>query len=122
MAFKLKQVSEVFGFNKEASEYGMTVFEKDDLEPGVNGEANRDGTVFVKKGLSQDKINKVVAHEKVHLDQMAQGRLNYDNETVTWKEKTTSPARVYKRANMMEGAHDLPWEVEAYKKQHENLK
>jgi|TARA_R100000455_G_C6151227_1_gene40339 hypothetical protein len=115
MAFKLKSVSEVFGINEEASEYGTPVFEKN-LDPGVMGEANRDGTIFVKKGLSQKEINKAVAHEKVHLDQMKQGRLDYDNETVTWKPTTKSPARVYKRANMMEGAKNLPWEKEAYNK------
>jgi len=115
MAFKLKKIAEVFGINEEASEYGTPVFEKD-LEPGVMGEANRDGTIFVDKSLSQKEINSAVEHEKVHLDQMKQGRLDYNNETVTWKPNTKSPARVYKRADMMEGAKNLPWEKEAYDK------
>ena len=115
MSFKLKKVSEVFGINEEASEYGTPVFEKD-LETGIMGEANRDGTIFVKKGLSQKEINRAVEHEKVHLDQMKQGRLDYNNETVTWKPTTKSPARVYKRAQMTEGAKSLPWEKEAYNK------
>jgi len=115
MAFKLKKIAEVFGINEEASEYGTPVFEKD-LEPGIMGEANRDGTIFVDKSLSQKEINSAVEHEKVHLDQMKQGRLDYNNETVTWKPNTKSPARVYKRADMMEGAKNLPWEKEAYDK------
>ena len=115
MAFKLKSIAEVFGMNEEASEYGTPVFEKD-LEPGIMGEANRDGTIFVKKGLPQKQINEIVEHEKVHLQQMGQGRLDYDNETVTWKPNTKTPARVYKRENMMEGAKNLPWEKEAYNK------
>ena len=115
MGFKLKGVAEVFGLNEEASEYGTLVFEKD-LEPGVMGEANRDGTIFVNKGLSQKQINEAAEHEKVHLDQMKQGRLDYNNETVTWKPTTKSPARVYTRANMAEGAKNLPWEKEAYNK------
>lgn len=113
--FKLKDKSILFGINKEASEHGMPVFEKD-LDEGIAGEANRDGTIFVKKGLSQDKINKAVEHEKVHLQQIAQGRLGYDNNKVTWKRDTKSPIKVFKREDMMEGAHNLPWEKEAYEK------
>ena len=112
--FKLKKLEELLGLN-EASEYGMPVFEKK-LSKGIRGEANRDGTIFVKKGLSQNEINKAVAHEKVHLEQMKQGRLDYNNETVTWKPNTKTAARVYKRENMMEGAKNLPWEKEAYNK------
>ena len=115
LMFKLKDKSELFGINKEASEHGMPVFEKN-LDNHVMAEANRDGTIFVQKGLSQKKINDAVAHEKVHLDQMAQGRLNYDNGTVTWKKDTKSPARVYTRLTMKEGEHGLPWEKEAYQK------
>ena len=113
--FKLKDKSTLFGINKEASTHSTPVFEKN-LAPGVQAEANRDGTIFVQKGLSQKQINDAVEHEKVHLDQMSQGRLSYDQNTVTWKKDTKSPARVYKRSHMMEGAHNLPWEKEAYQK------
>ena len=47
--FKLKDKSDLFGINKEASEHGIPVFEKK-LEDGIQGEANRDGTIFVQKG------------------------------------------------------------------------
>ena len=106
MAFKLKSVSEVFGINEEASEYGTPVFEKD-LDPGIIGEANRDGTIFVKKGLSQKEINKAVAHEKVHIDQIKRGDLTYDDKNIYWKGKKYS--RKYNKKS--------PWEKEAYKKQ-----
>ena len=114
--FKLKNKEALFGINKETSTYTNPVFEKSDLEPGVQAEANRDGTIFVRKGLSQKQINKAVEHERVHIDQMAQGRLDYDDYTVTWKKDHKSPARVYNRKNMMEGAENLPWEKEAYNK------
>ena len=113
--FKLKDKSTLFGINKEASTYSTPVFEKD-LEPGIEAEANRDGTIFVKKGMSQKKINDAVEHEKVHLEQISQGKLNYDQNTVTWKKDTRSPARVYTRQSMAEGAKDLPWEKEAYQR------
>ena len=113
--FKLKDKETLFGINKEASEHGTPVFEKQ-LGDGIQAEANRDGTIFVQKGLSQDKINDAVEHEKVHLDQMAQGKLGYTADTVMWKKDTRSPARVYTRQTMPEGAHGLPWEAEAYRK------
>lgn len=113
--FKLKDKSTLFGINKEASTYSNPVFEKQ-LGEGIEGEANRDGTIFVQKGMSQQKINDAVAHEKVHIDQMAQGRLGYTDDMVMWKKDTKSPARMYRRSDMMEGAHNLPWEKEAYDK------
>lgn len=111
--FKLKDKSTLFGINKEASEFGTPVFEKE-LEPGIEAEANRDGTIFVQKGMSQSKINDAVMHEKVHLNQMAQGRLAYTNEEVAWKPDTKSPMKLFNRKLMAEGAHNLPWEREAY--------
>lgn len=113
--FKLKNKETLFGINKEASDHGTPVFEKQ-LSDNVQAEANRDGTIFVQKGLPQKKINDAVEHEKVHLEQIAQGKLGYTADTVMWKRDTRSPARVYTRQTMMEGAHDLPWEKEAYGK------
>ena len=112
--FKLKSKATLFGINEEASDHGTPVFEKD-LADGVAAEANRDGTIFVKKGLSQKQINDAVEHEKVHLRQMGQGRLSYTDNTVTWKKDCGTPAKTYTRDNMPEGAKDLPWEAEAYR-------
>jgi hypothetical protein len=113
--FQLKNKETLFGINKEASDHGTPVFEKE-LGDGVEAEANRDGTIFVQKGLSGKSIKDAVAHEKVHLQQMQQGKLDYTNDTVMWKKDTRSPARVYTRQTMAEGAKGLPWEKEAYNK------
>jgi len=99
-----------------SSTHNTPVFKKDDLEDGVQAEANRDGTIFVNSKMSDKKIAKAVEHEKVHLEQMAQGRLQYSDDSVTWKKDTRSPARVYKRVDMNEGHPDFEWEAEAYKK------
>ena len=77
-------------------------------------EANNDGTIFIDKSLKGKAKEDAIKQEKVHLDQMAQGKLQYDNNTVTWKKDTKSPARVYRRDTMNEGAENLPWEKEAY--------
>jgi hypothetical protein len=81
-----------------------------DMEEGVMGKANNNGTIIVNKDLDPSQIDDVVAHEKIHIEQMERGDLDYDNENVYWKGKT------YSRADMAEGAADLPWEAEAYKR------
>jgi len=114
MGFKLKEFSDIVGIDKETSTYNTPVFKKT-LEGGILAEANNDGTIFIDKSLKGKAKQDAIAHEKVHLDQMAQGKLQYDNNTVTWKKDTKSPARVYRRDTMNEGAQELPWEKEAYK-------
>jgi len=81
-----------------------------DMEDGVLGKANNNGTIILNKNLSADKEQEVVNHEMVHIDQMKRGDLDYDNKNVYWKGKK------YSRKQMQEGAKNLPWEVEAYKK------
>lgn len=81
-----------------------------DMEDGVLGKANNNGTIILNKNLSADKEQEVVNHEKVHIDQMKRGDLDYDDNNVYWKGKK------YSRKQMQEGAKNLPWEKEAYKK------
>jgi len=85
---------------------------KKDLGKNVVAEANKDGTIFLDKAVSKDsKLGKeAIAHEKVHIDQMKRGDLDYDDGFVYWKNKK------YSRNKMKEGAEDLPWEKEAYDK------
>ena len=80
-----------------------------DMEDNVMGKANNNGSIIINMDLHPDKVADVIAHEKVHLDQMERGDLNYDVHNVYWKGKT------YSRATMAEGAKNLPWEAEAYK-------
>jgi len=81
-----------------------------DMEDGVMGKANNNGTIIINKDVSPEDEAKVVAHEEVHIDQMKRGDLNYDDENVYWKGKT------YPRSKMKEGDSVLPWENEAYSK------
>jgi len=82
-----------------------------DMEDGVLGKANNNGTIIINKDIKDPKqIDDVVDHEMIHIDQMKRGDLNYDNKYVYWKGKK------YSRAQMKEGAKNLPWEKEAYTK------
>ena len=82
-----------------------------DLGNGILGKANKNGSILVNKNITDEKqINDVIRHEKVHLDQIERGDLDYNDSAVFWKGKK------YSRAQMKEGAKNLPWEKEAYKK------
>jgi hypothetical protein len=82
-----------------------------DMEDGVLGKANNNGTIIINKDIKDPKqIDDVVDHEMVHINQMKRGDLNYDDKYVYWKGKK------YSRAQMKEGAKNLPWEKEAYTK------
>jgi len=80
------------------------------LEEGVLGKADRRGGILVNKEIKDPaQLEEVISHEKIHIEQMQRGDLDYDEQNVYWKGKT------YSRSQMKEGAKDLPWEVEAYK-------
>ena len=81
------------------------------LEDGVLGKADKNGSILINKNITDPKqIQKVIEHEKVHIDQMKRGDLDYNDSAVFWKGKK------YPRSKMKEGAKNLPWEKEAYNK------
>lgn len=84
-----------------------------DMDDNILGMAQSNGTILVNKDVSplDLKKNKTVEHEMIHINQMKRGDLDYDQKNVYWKGKR------YPRSKMNEGARNLPWEVEAYKKQ-----
>ena len=82
-----------------------------DLGNEVLGKADRNGSILINKNITDEKQKQdVINHEKVHLDQMKRSDLDYNNSAVFWKGKK------YSRAQMEEGAKNLPWEKEAYNK------
>jgi len=85
---------------------------KKELDDGVVAEANNDGTIYLDKDVKDGSplAKEAIAHEMVHMDQMARGDLNYNDDKVFWKGKE------YDRDDMNEGSKQLPWEKEAYDK------
>ena len=81
-----------------------------DTEEGVMGQATKNGSILLNKNLSKQDQQNVISHEKVHLDQMKRGDLDYDDDYVYWKGKK------YPRSSMDEGNKKLPWKNEAYNK------
>jgi hypothetical protein len=102
MAFKLKGAPYVID---------NTPIYSVDLEDGVLGKADKNGSILINKNITDSKqIDDVIKHEKVHLNQMKRGDLDYNDSAVFWKGKK------YPRSKMKEGAKNLPWEIEAYNK------
>jgi hypothetical protein len=101
------------GFTMKGAPYGSqdTPIYSVDMEDGVLGKANNNGTIVINSKLKDPKqIQEVIDHETEHIIQMRDGRLDYDKENVYWEGKTIP------RSSIEEGAKDLPWEKEAYTK------
>ena len=80
------------------------------IEDGALGKGNKNGTILISDELHPKDVESIVDHEKVHIDQMKRGDLDYDDDCVYWKGKC------WKRSEMDEGNPHLPWEKEAYDK------
>jgi len=98
-----------FQMKKSSLKMDNTPIYQQDTEEGVMGQANKNGSIILDKNLSPVQQEDVIRHEKVHLDQMCRGDLDYDDDFVYWKGKKIP------RSSMDEGDKTLPWEKEAYK-------
>lgn len=78
--------------------------------PDLVAKANKAGTIIVNKDRVRDKklMDEAMSHEKQHLKDMQDGKLDYDNLSVTFKGKR------YDRDSFDEGNENLPWEKRAY--------
>ena len=78
--------------------------------PDLVAKANKNGTIIVNKDRVRDKklMDEAMSHEKQHLKDMQDGKLDYDNLSVTFKGKR------YSRDSFDEGNENLPWEKRAY--------
>ena len=80
------------------------------IEDGALGKGNKNGTILVSDKLHPKDEQSIIDHEKVHIDQMKRGDLDYDDEAVYWK------CKKYPRNKMDELNPTLPLEKEAYDK------
>jgi len=85
------------------------------LEPGVVGEANMDGSIFISDKVEPESKQEehVLMHEMVHQTDMKLGKLAYDDNFIKWN------GEIYDRKNgkifynnewVPEGSKDFPWE------------
>tara|TARA_B110000858_G_C17664279_1_gene408758 strand:+ start:40 stop:579 length:540 start_codon:yes stop_codon:yes gene_type:complete len=93
---------------------------KVELEDGIAGEANNDGTIFVDQNIEDGSIEEaeVVAHEGKHMKDMEEGVLGYSDDHVEYKGKKyeRKDGKIkYNGKWVEEGYKDFPWEKTAYK-------
>ena len=80
----------------------------------INGETKTNGAIIIADDISDPyQLENTISHEKVHVDQIMRGDLEFDNEHYIWKGKKY-PINSFNTAQKRKSA---PWEVEAYKKE-----
>jgi hypothetical protein len=100
--------------NHSESIPGTPVYRKQ-LEPGVAGEANNDGSIFIsdqiEPGSEQERIT--LMEEVQHQTDMKTGKLGYSDDYITWEgqEYPRIKGHVLYMGNFeQEGSKNLPWE------------
>tara|TARA_R100001369_G_scaffold52760_1_gene79577 strand:- start:160 stop:573 length:414 start_codon:yes stop_codon:yes gene_type:complete len=104
----------------DASVPGTPVIRKN-LEPGIMGEANMDGSIYISNNIIPDSFEErqVVSHEMVHATQMRTGKLEYADNFVKY-DGVTYPRETRNGKDMIqidgkwtEAGGDFPWEKDA---------
>ena len=93
-----------------------------DLEPGVMGEANMDGSIYISDRIIPDSFDErqVISHEMRHATDIKIGKLEYADNHIKWNGETF-PRETRSGKDMIQvegkwkeaGSHDFPWEQEA---------
>tara|TARA_R110002020_G_scaffold3590_1_gene16014 strand:- start:367 stop:780 length:414 start_codon:yes stop_codon:yes gene_type:complete len=104
----------------DASVPGTPVIRKN-LDPGIMGEANMDGSIFISNKIVPGSFEErqVINHEMVHATQMRTGKLEYGDDFVkydgtTYIRKTINGKDMIKiDGKWTEAGGDFPWEKDA---------
>jgi hypothetical protein len=86
-------------------------------EDGVLGRANMNGTITINsKVKSPNQVKEIIKHEKVHIDQIKDGRLAYDDNNIYHRKSGKGKWSTVKRSKQADGSPVTWWEKEAYNK------
>ena len=105
----------------DASVPGTPVIRKD-LEEGVLGEANMDGSIYISDKIAPGSFEErqVINHEMPHATSIGIGKLKYADDHIKWNGETFE-RETRNGKDMIKvdgewkeaGSHDFPWEQEA---------
>ncbi len=114
MGFKLGKETRRIRNSKETP-----IFRKN-LDKGILGEANMDGSIYVDKDVPKGSAleKKVIRHESVHAKEMKSGKIAYGNDFVRDGKKTyhRKDGKIkYNGKWHEEGSNVFPWEKRAKK-------
>ena len=105
----------------DASVPGTPVIRKD-LEEGVLGEANMDGSIYISSAVQPDSFEErqVVSHEMRHATDIKIGKLEYADDYIKWNGETFERKTRYGKDMILidgtwkeAGDGGFPWENEA---------
>jgi len=92
------------------------------LEPGVKGEANMDGTIYISDKIMPGSFEEgqVISHEMRHATDMKIGKLEYGDNHIRWNGETFPRKTRYNKDMILvdgqwkeAGDGGFPWEHEA---------
>jgi hypothetical protein len=120
------RISKKMRFGQEAGDADVSVpgtpIIRKPLEPGVMGEANMDGSIYISDQIQpgSDIEKQVVNHEMRHSTDMKTGKLEYGDDYVKWN-GNTYPRQTINGKDMIivdgiakeAGDGNFPWEKEA---------
>jgi hypothetical protein len=86
-----------------------------DLPPGTMGECHREGVIYINSNIEEgsEDYNRVLQHEMKHMTHFKLGRVDYDEESLTWdgvKYPRKDGYILYDGKWYQEGDVELPWE------------
>ena len=118
MAFKMKTIPELLGFNAEHSEQKSIVFETK-MPKNIWGMVDINGVININRDLSARQKAKAVMHERLHLQQIRDGVLEFNKNNYKYKPKGSNKMITIPTRLIDTKRRDLPWEasVEAKMKQ-----
>ena len=114
-----------FGKNSGSSDVsvpGTPVIRKDDLAPGIMGEANMDGTIYINSDLEPGSYEErqVIIHEMRHATDLKIGKLSYEDDHIMYngdkfpREDINGIDSILVDGQWKQaGTDDFPWEVDA---------
>jgi len=120
------QISKKMRFGQEAGDADVSVpgtpVIRKPLEPGVMGEANMDGSIYISNQIQpgSDIERQVINHEMRHSTDMKTGKLEYGDDYVKWN-GNNYPRQTINGKDMIivdgvakeAGDGGFPWEKEA---------
>jgi len=109
MAFKLRNIYEVFGYNSEYSNGDRLVVEKP-LGKHTMGQINPNGVIEIATGMNKKDKNLAVAHESYHLKQMQKGLMRFDHNNYYYRKSAKDPIQIIPASEINTHDRDLPWE------------
>ena len=102
-------------FNTDDASVPGTPIIRKELAPGIDGEANDDGSIFIGSHIQpgSEQERKVLMHEMKHIVDMKTGKLAYTDDSLTWmgeKYRRFKGMINYNGDWLPEGSDEFPWE------------